>query len=265
MRALILAAALTFATAAPAAADRFSLTYHASGLGFVPIGRISVDANVTDSDYDVTTELQSGGILNLFERTRLSANATGRIWSGQVRWERYELDHRYSRKHRTISMQHGVDGSVAAQIAPDYRLWGDPPASDAQRRLSRDPLSTMVAMAVDVGQSRRCSGVYPTFDGRFHYLMELSDGEIDGFEGGGYEGEVLKCTLAYIAVSGFEETDAGRRRIPHGEVWFALMPDTLFAPPVRISTPLSAGGATIRLASYRRARVDIDLTAAAAP
>jgi hypothetical protein len=41
------------------------------------------------------------------------------------------------------------------------------------------------------------------------------------------------------------------------------MPDTSFAPPVRISTPLSAGGATIRLASFNRARVSVDVTAAA--
>jgi hypothetical protein len=72
---------------------------------------------------------------------------------------------------------------------------------------------------------------------------------------------VLKCSLAYIAVAGFQPRDAGRRRIPHGEVWFALMPDTGFAPPVRISTPLSAGGAVIRLESFRRVRVDVQLTA----
>ena len=71
--------------------------------------------------------------------------------------------------------------------------------------------------------------------------------------------------MAYIAVAGFERRDAGRRRIPQGEVWFALMPDTMFAPPVRIATPLSAGAATIRLASYRRAVVDVETTAAAAP
>ena len=134
--------------------------------------------------------------------------------------------------------------------------------SAAERRASRDPLSTMVAMAIDVGRSRACAGSYPAFDGRFHYLLELGDGEIADYEGGGYEGEVLKCELSYIAISGFEQRDAGRRRIPRGQVWFALMPDSTFAPPVRISTPLSAGGATIRLASFRRARVDVQYTTA---
>jgi hypothetical protein len=160
-------------------------------------------------------------------------------------------------------MQAADDGAVTATITPNYRLWGHPPTSDEQRRHSRDPLSSMVAMAIDVGQTRRCSGSYPTFDGRFHYLLELSDGDIDHFRGAGYEGDVLKCTLAYIAVAGFEPRDAGRRRIPEGRVWFALMPDTTFAPPVHISTPLSAGAATIRLASFRRVRVNVDVSTAA--
>lgn len=265
MRRLLFAALFAFATTTPAAADRFSLTYNGVGLGFVPLGGVTVDADVSEDSYEITATLQSRGLLNLFERTHLTASAAGVIENGDVRWRRYDLDHRYSRKHRTIAMHVGEDGALNAQIIPTYRLWGDPPASDDQRRRSRDPLSTMVAMSIDVGVSRRCSGAYPTFDGRFHYLMELSGGVVRQFHDAGYQGDVLRCTMAYIAVAGYEARDAGRRRIPEGQVWFALMPDTRFAPVVRISTPLSAGGATIRLASYRRARVDIELTAADAP
>lgn len=262
MRAALLALLLSLALATPAAADRFSLTYDGVGLGFVPLGGVTVDAHVSEHDYEVTATLRSRGLLNLFERTHLTARSSGVIENGTVRWRSYDLDHRYSRKHRTIAMQAGADGAVTAEIVPNYRLWGEPPASDAQRRRSRDPLSTMVAMSIDVGQTRRCSGLYPTFDGRFHYVMELSDGEIDRYRGGGYDGDMLRCRMAYIAVAGYEQRDAGRRRIPEGEVWFALMPDTTFAPVLRIATPLSAGGATIRLDSYRRARVDVELTAA---
>ncbi|GAM96729.1 hypothetical protein U91I_00349 [alpha proteobacterium U9-1i] len=260
MRAALLALALC-AVATPAAADRFSLSYDASGVGVLPLGEMTIDAFVSEEDYHVSASLESGGLLNLFERTNIRVSASGLIQSGDVLWERYELDHHYSRKHRVIAMTRAA-GIVAAEITPNYRIWGDPAATDDQRNRSRDPLSTMVAMAIDVGQTRRCSGSYPTFDGRFHYVMELSGGEIDDFDGGGYEGDVLKCRLAYIAVAGFERRDAGRRRIPQGSVWFALAPNTLFAPPVRISTPMSAGGAVIRLSSWRRASIDVDTTAA---
>jgi hypothetical protein len=259
MRALF-AFAFVFFFAAPAFADRFALTYDGFGLGFVPVGGVTVDADVAEDSYDISATIRSRGILNLFERTDIQANSSGLIEAGVVRWRRYELDHHYSRKHRTISMQADESGAIVSQIEPIYRTWGDPAATEEQRRTSRDPLSNVVAMSIDVGRSRRCEGTYPTFDGRFHYLLQLGGGDIDQYEGGGYEGEVLKCELAYIAVSGFNPRDAGRRRIPEGEVWFALMPDTTFAPPVRISTPLSAGGAIIRLASFRRARVDVQYT-----
>lgn len=265
MRATLLSLCALLISAAPAAADRFSLTYDGVGLGFVPLGGVTVDADVGDDAYEITATLESRGLLNLFERTNLRAQSSGLIQNGAVHWQRYDLDHRYSRKRRVISMVVGEGGTIVSQIEPNYRLWGEPPASEEQRQRSRDPLASVVAMSIDVGETRRCSGAYPTFDGRFHYLLELAGGEIDHFDDAGYEGEVLKCSLAYIAVSGFEARDAGRRRIPHGEVWFALMPDTTFAPPVRIATPLSAGGATIRLASFRRARVDVQVTSATAP
>lgn len=258
MRAVIAALAVFVLSASPAAADRFSLTYDGVGLGFVPLGGVTMDADVEDDRYAVVATLQSRGLLNLFERTQLRAEATGQITNGGVRWQSYDLDHRYSRKRRTIQMRRAEDGATVATIEPTYRLWGEPPTSDEQRQRSRDPLSTLIAMAIDVGQTRRCSGAYPTFDGRFYYLLELGGGAVDDFDDAGYEGDVLRCSLAYIAVAGFEARDAGRRRIPQGQVWFALMPDTTFAPPVRISTPLSAGGATIRLASFRRPRVYIE-------
>lgn len=263
MRCVIAALAFLFAAAGPAAADRFSLTYEGTALGVLPVGGASLDADVSEEDYQITASLRSGGIAALFERTNLTANASGLIHNGAVVWRSYDLDHRYSRKRRVVALRAGADGAVSAQITPDYRLWGEPPTNDTQRRRSRDPLSSLIAMAIDVGLNRRCTGAYPTFDGRFHYLLELSGGEVDQFEGGGYEGQVLKCRLSYVAVAGYERSDSGRRRIPHGEVWFALAEDSRFAPPVRISTPISAGGAVIRLTQWRRAVVSIGADAPA--
>lgn len=264
MRALLIALAALFTFTAPAAADRFVLTYEGLGLGFLPLGDVTLDADVSADSYDVSAMLESSGFINVFEPTNIVASASGDIRGGAVAWRRYDLDHRYSHKRRVIAMQLGEGGAVVAEIAPNYRLWGQPATTDEQRRRSRDPLSSLMAMSIDVGQTRRCSGAYPTFDGRFHYLLELGGGEIDSFDDGGYEGEVLKCALAYIAIAGYEPRDAGRTRIPQGEVWFALMPDTSFAPPVRIATPWPRR-AVIQLESFRRARVDVQYSTATTP
>lgn len=257
MRAAVLAFLCLAFAAAPAAADRFALSYDGLAFGFINVGHASLDADVSTTSYQITARMESGGLLSLFDRTDIEASASGLINNGAVRWMHYDLDHHYSRKHRVIVMQAGDDGAVTAQITPTYRLWGEPRASDEQIRRSRDPLSTLMAMAVDVGQSQRCTGAYPTFDGRFHYLLELGGGRIETYNGGGYRGAALHCILSYIAVSGFEANDRGRRRIPHGQVWFALTPNTTFAPPIRVVTPLAAGGATVRLTGWRRAIVAV--------
>jgi hypothetical protein len=259
MRAGIIA--LIFAlTATPAAADRFTLTYDGAALGIIPLGSISVDADIDDVGYQISTSMASGGLLNIFEHMNIQASASGVINNGRVSWRHYELDHHYSRKHRLIAMNVAGDGAVAADINPTYRLWGSPPASDEQRRGARDPLSSVVAMAIEVGEHRQCVGSYPTFDGRFYYLLQLDGGRTGHFDSAGYDGEVLKCSLSYVAVAGYEASDSWRRRIPHGEIWFALAPNSHFSPPVRITTPLSAGGAVVRLTHWRRVMVEIEDT-----
>lgn len=257
MRAALLTLFFALACASPAAADRFSLAYDGLGLGMIDIGDVTLDADVNEDSYYIAATLTSGGLLNWFERTNIDAAATGQLDNGAVRWQRYRLDHRYSRKRREVVMRNDDTGRVRARITPNYRLWGDPRTTDAQMRASRDPLSSLMAMAVDVGQTQRCAGAYPTFDGRFHYLLELSGGQVETYRGGGYQGPALKCTMSYIAVAGFEARDRGRRRVPRGQVWFALPERSTFAPPVRIATPLSAGGAVIRLKRWQRVMVSI--------
>ena len=259
MRALALSV-LLLAAAAPAHAERFSLDYRGSTFGILPLGDVVLDFDVTDDSYSVDARLESSGLVSLFERTDLTAHAEGRIENGAVRWASYHLDHHYSRKHRVITMQPTPTG-IAADIQPNFRLWGEPPASDEQKRGSRDPLSSLVAMGVDVQRTHRCDGAYPTFDGRFHYRLELSGGDNDRVESGGYDGPALRCRLRYVPVSGFEAGDTGRRRFPEGDIWFALVDNSPLAPPVRIRLPMAVGSAHIALAHWRRPEIDIQTAA----
>lgn len=260
MRALLLALCALI-LAQPASAERFSLDYDASAIGILPLGEATIDFDISADTYAVDATLRSRGLLALFEPTDLTARARGRIVDGQVRWERYDLDHHYSRKHRVIAM-HPTETSVAATIEPNFRLWGDPPTSDEQKRTSRDPLSTLIAMAIDVQRTRRCNADYPTFDGRFHYRLELRGGRADHVEAGGYDGPTLHCRMRYVAVAGFERGDGGRRRTPEGDIWFALVDDAIMAPPVRIRLPMGIARAHIALSQWRRPEVEIDTAAA---
>jgi hypothetical protein len=256
-RALRSIACLVLLTAPAAHADRFALTYEGRAFGIVPLGAIVLDFFVDNGRYAARANVRSSGLLSLFERTELEANASGAVIGGDVRWVRYELDHRYSRKHRQIGMRAAPEG-VTAQIEPTYRVWGDPPATEEQKRAARDPLSSMVAMALDVRRDGACTRDYLTFDGRFLYRLELRDARRDHVEAGGYDGPTLHCTLRYVPEAGFEARDRGRRRFPQGDIWFAMAPDSELAPPVRIRLPLALGNAHIALARWQRPSVSVD-------
>jgi hypothetical protein len=249
---------LTIASTPAAHAERYILAYRGAVFGIVDLGDVTLDIQADATAYEVTATLRSSPLMSLFERTRLSAQAEGQIDAdGSVRWSSYALDHHYARKHRTVSMRTTSEG-VEAQIVPNYRLWGDPPTSDAQRRASRDPLSSLVAMSVQAARTHACAGDYPTFDGRFHYRLELRGGEMRRVDDDGFKGYALRCRLRYVPVAGFEPADGGRRnRIPEGEIWFALIDGAPIAPPIRASSPFAIGRAGLHLTRLQTPMVEV--------
>ena len=253
-----LAALLAWGGDDSARADVYLLDFEGRAYGLLGLGRATVRIDYGDSGYTVSASLRSAGLLALFERTTLNASALGDLVEGMPAWRSYVLDHAYSAKRRQIRLTRHTD-RVEAFIEPTYRVWGDPPASASQQLASRDPLSTFVALGAAVGQSRACAGSFPTFDGRFHYRLELSGGRVTRFDDGGFEGQVLRCDLAYVPVAGFEADDGGRDgRIPRGQIWFALVEGDRFAPPVRVSSPLPLGEVAIVLRQLRRGSVALD-------
>jgi len=253
-------AALAAATliASPAHADRFALEYDGNLFGIAPLGGITFDFNAGSSDYDVRATMRTGGVLRWFDKTDIVAAAEGRIDNGSVLWTRYDLDHLYSGKRRSTSMRLSSSGEFSADIRPNYGHWGDPPATAEDRRTSRDPLSSLAAMAVDVARTRTCAGAYATFDGLTRYDLVLSGGEIRRFDSGGFEGRALRCRLRYVQLRGFNLSKHNeRRRLPEGEIWFALAEDSHVAPPVRVTIPTPFGRVGVHLTKWRRASVEV--------
>lgn len=240
--------ALVFAAfAAPASAERIDLTYSGSAWGLIPLGGATLSVDYDHDSYSATGMVRTSGLAALFLPTRIDVNSGGDIRSGDVRWRRYYLDHMYDGVHRYITMRPS-GASVQADINPTYPEWGQPPTTDEQKANARDPLSSLIAMGVFVGENRRCEGDYLTFDGRWLYRLEMRGGEIEHREENGFIGDTLRCDLRYFPVAGFEPDDQGYRDPPPpGEVWFALLEGRRFAPPVRASMPLPLGRANLAL------------------
>lgn len=254
--ATLVATLALFAT--PAHADRFALEYDGNLFGIAPLGGVTFDMSAGADDYDVKATMRTGGVLRWFEKTNIAANAEGVIVDGAVRWRRYDLDHLYSGKRRQTSMRLSPAGDYSAEITPRYGDLGSPPATEDDKRASRDPLSSLAAMAVDVARTGRCEGAYATFDGLTRYDLVLSAGERRSYEAGGYDGPALKCRMQYVQLRGFNPTKPNERRTqPMGEIWFALAENSNVAPPVRVVIPTPFGRVGIHLTKWRRASVEV--------
>lgn len=247
MRPILLALALFAALVSSAHAERISLDYAGSAWGLIGVGGAHLDIELNTDSYSAAGSVRTGGVAALFLRTRIDVNSSGAIENGSVRWRRYSLDHMYDGVHRYINMRPNA-ASVDAQINPTYPEWGDPAATDEQKAAARDPLSSLIAIAADVGATRRCQGDYMTFDGRWLYRLEVRGGELDEIDQGGYRGPAMRCRVRYFPVAGFTPDDQGYRDPPPpGSIWFALLDGQVFAPPIRAAMPLPLGTATLAL------------------
>lgn len=252
MRSFLLTLLCFVALACPANAQRISLEYHGAAWGLIGVGGAQLEIDLDDDSYAASGMVRSGGIAALFLRTRIDVRSTGDIdEGGDVAWRRYWLDHMYDGVHRHINMRLSEAG-VHADINPTYPDgWGDPPATNQQKAAARDPLSSLIAMAADVGETRSCQGDYLTFDGRWLYRLEVREGALDMIERGAYVGPAMRCRVRYMPVAGFSPADQGYRDPPPpGSIWFALLEGENFAPPVRAAMPLPLGTALLTLSRW---------------
>jgi hypothetical protein len=258
----VLLCSLALAMAAPdveaAKPQRLLLEYDGGAYGVIPLGRATLDLSLdADGAYRAGATIRSSGLAALFDTTRLEAEALGRVQSSVLGWTNFRLDHAYARKRRVTYLQPTAD-DVAAMITPTFSDAGNPPPTPAQRREARDPLSSLMAMAVQVGMSGRCDGTFPTFDGRYRYDLTLRRVGEGRFEAEGFDGRVQRCRIRYRPVAGYRTPRDMEKRIPEGEIWFALDAADGYAPPVRMAAPLPLGWAAIRLKTLRRADVVIE-------
>lgn len=247
---LAAAVAAVCAFAAPANAETYRLNYEAAVLGVVVLGTASYEVTASPTRYAVRANLRTSGAARLFDQTEITATSTGSISGGSINWTRYDLSHAYASKFRRIELNRG-SGGVEATIAPNYSNQGTPPASDAQRRGSYDPLTGLFALGRQIGVARACQGSVLVFDGRLHYRLAVSPISQGTFNGGGYDGPALNCRFRYEPIAGFDSNDT-TGPIPTANAWFALPAQPGFAAPLRLTVPTPVGNAQLDIRGYER-------------
>ncbi len=250
MRHILVAIAGFFLASTSAHAATFELEYEASILNIVTLGTMQISGNTSPTAYSANASMQTSGLAQLFDDTRITTRSSGSMANGVLGWMRYDLDHAYARKSRRVSMTRTGSG-VTSRITPIHQNMGTPPATPAQQAVSFDPLSALLALSTGVGRARACTGRYLVFDGRQHFALELTPASRGTYKGGGFDGPAVVCTMSYEPISGFKTmTPLERARIPRGQAWFAEAPTGGFAQLLRVAVPTPLGEGRIDLKRF---------------
>lgn len=233
-------------------AETYRLDYDVAVLNVVVLGTASYQVTASESRYAVRANVRTSGLARLFDQTEINAATSGSVSSAGLNWSRYDISHAYEGKFRRVQISRGAGGVLNAQITPNYREWGNPPASPTQQRTSYDPLSALFALGRQVNARQQCRGAVFVFDGLQHYRLSVSGGASRQYVGGGYRGPALVCQFRYEPIAGFDLTAAERARIPVGEAIFALPTGASFAAPLRLSVPTPLGSAVVEVRNYSR-------------
>ncbi len=256
LRALRLVAAGVAASASavitPARAETLTLLYDGEAYRVIALGDAFLSVRLYAGAYTAEGQIRSAGLAALFADTDLTARASGRRQNQGVSPETYDLDHSYAGSTRKIQVRKDATG-VVVRAHPAFGYEGDPAPSEAHKRVGRDPLSTMISMGLDVAATRACPPSQRVFDGRYVYDVSFDRARIGHVSGHAYQGPVLSCRMRQTRIAGYRTRSDLLKRLPDGEITFALDAHPYFAPPCKVAAATPIGRATIRLRRIIRA------------
>jgi hypothetical protein len=237
-------------SAASARAETLRLRYEAAVLNVVVLGEANYEVAATPTRYVVRGGIRTSGLARLFDQTEITATTAGVFAGDQLAWTRYDISHAYAGKFRRIQIARDAAG-VRVEAAPRFGDLGQPEATPEQRAGSFDPLSGVFALGRQIANAQACRGSAPVFDGRQHYRLSVSPRGQGAFNGGGYQGPALNCTMRYEPIAGFS-ADFDRSRLPTADVWFSLPARGSFAAPLRLTIQSPLGAAQLDIRGYER-------------
>lgn len=245
MRRIAVAAALLWLVAnAPAAGEtRLEAAYTVSLTG-IPVGRASVNVNLSEDGYVVAGSAKTSGLVRLISKGRGEATVRGSFRANRV------TSSKFTSRLNTRRRQEKIELSVVNGAAKDILV--EPPRDDDPARVpvtnkSRidviDPLSaTLVFVPAkgDLLDPASCNRRLPIFDGRYRFDIVLSYVRTEQAPAttGGYQGPALVCQARYVPIAGHRagrsavETMAKNRDM---FVWLAPIAGTRVLAPIRAS------------------------------
>ncbi len=225
------------------------------------LGKVGVHQMFQGSLYKANSTLQTGGIVNLFWRAKIDAQANGTLLNGHLNpalYDSHSVNHQD--KVQQVSLTYGPKGPPVLAANPPYKT-NKYPVSDEQKKGTLDPVSAVAFMTtgVSAGNKTPCGSIASVFDGARRYDVAvdyLRTANIRTYNGL-YDGPAYVCQIHYRQIAGFKQKILSEgSRFPDIFAWVASLPSRSnpaqhYLVPVRIWATTGFGNLTVTVSQLK--------------
>lgn len=227
------------ATANSGGSLTLGMTLYAAGLN---LGKVDMDAKFIGEKYQVVSNLETSGVVNVFWKSQIQATSTGKLTKTAMQpgvYDSFYTGHKANHQEVKLTYENGYPAHLYAN--PTYPLTGYE-VKPEEKKNTYDPLSAVIHIASGVGADANnpCGVKTAVFDGRRRYDVNLSKVKpVDiKMDNGLYKGPGLLCTIEYKQVSGYKPRVLHDTNFPSINAWFAVLPSKeagrSFVVPLRV-------------------------------
>jgi hypothetical protein len=204
-------AVVAFAVTLPSiasAAQSFRGDYTLSFLG-LSVAKASFTSRYQGTSYAIEGNVASAGLARLFDDTRGTLHATGRLAKGQMEPRAFRADYVYGDKQSMVEISFAGNRVSTTKVLPPPNKPGDDWVPIGVRDLVgvADPIAATVIRADS--PEKVCGRTVKMYDGEMRANLRLTYASTGSISVPGYEGATVTCQMKFEPVSGYPRGKRG--------------------------------------------------------
>ncbi|MBV9862185.1 MAG: DUF3108 domain-containing protein [Alphaproteobacteria bacterium] len=264
---LLIAAGLLLAAAPlspPTAADepdRIDMRIEMYAVAGLHVMTIREGSNESGDRYELSMEMQSRGLADLFTDISSRSVAQGRIVKERLVPESLRSDTKRNGSERHTRATYGPDGALSGEVTPPF---AEPrtPVKPEQLRGTIDELTAYYQLERQLARTGSCASLQRVFDGFRRYDLVFADLAPEVLKADAehrYAGPTEVCEVTRNKIGGFPVSGQAEE-LAAGRMWFARLLPGPFMVPVKMEFDTELGIVTGYLAELRGRGVNLALT-----
>jgi len=192
---------------------KLTLQYDVYAGGFKALNA-SLVMNLDKKTYDMALKTETQGFIGYLFPWSASFNIAGHAKKGTLYPTVYTERNIWRKKIKITEMNYAPDGKIIkTTMQKNGKTVTKRDIDDKLTNDTMDLLTGALVMLQNVGNTSKCTGKFPVFDGKRRFNITLTDNGTEILASSRYssfKGEAMRCTLKIEPVAGFRKKDNQR-------------------------------------------------------